>query len=252
MKNGLFTYGCSHTYGYGLPDTKQEVKVPLETNFNKETFQNFGSTKNWGQYIANKWDLEYYNFGVSGANNREIFHWTNECVKHNMIQKTDKVIFFWNNFGSRWSIFKDPSDRFENRLLENQYPQGLPAIRMFLHDPKKTYDRWFEVYHSSSEAEVANWHYIHYTNLLIEKIGITPINFFTEPPWVYPNKEFRYESVTKNYFRDQLKYACPILFLDKNIPFLDYASDNSHAGMSQHKKWAKQMLQWLDEQGYES
>ena len=250
MTNGLFTFGDSHTFGYGLPDTKETVVVPQQHHFNKETFQHFGSTKNWGQYIANKLDLVYYNFGVSGANNREISYWTSECIKHRMIEKTDKVIFFWNNFGTRWSIFKDPSIAYEKRLLDDQHPSGLPGIRLFLHHQEETNDSWFKKFHTSAEAEVANWHYIHYTNLMLEKIGITPINFFTEPPWVYPNKDYRHEAVTKNYFRDQLKYACPILFLDKNNPFLDYASDNSHAGVLQNEKWAKQMLQWLDEQGY--
>ena len=69
--NRLITFGCSHTFGAGVPDPDQQV---------------------WGKIVSNHLKLEFVNEGIRGSSNKLIAH---QVRNFNFIP-SDTVIILWS------------------------------------------------------------------------------------------------------------------------------------------------------------
>lgn len=89
MTRRIFFFGCSHTYGVGLPDCYKNQKKP--------------SNLGWAAYIAKHLNGKYINKSSSGASNKLIWH----KIKKTKFKPSDIVFVLWS-YPSRGTIFTSP------------------------------------------------------------------------------------------------------------------------------------------------
>ena len=102
----LIAFGCSNTYGQGLPDIWDfENNTPVENSD--------PSKLAWPQILADKLGIECINLGVPGASNKEIWWNAITCTtrmnNHKSIwhyEKTDIVVINWSFLPRWWLISK--------------------------------------------------------------------------------------------------------------------------------------------------
>ena len=105
----LVTFGCSHTFGAGLPDVWDfENHTPIFTQ---------GPSKYaWPQLLADKLNIECVNAGQPGASNKEVWY----HIINTKFKKNDIVIILWPQL-PRWCIIrKDRIDRIGPFAFDNK------------------------------------------------------------------------------------------------------------------------------------
>jgi hypothetical protein len=119
----LVAFGCSHTYGMGLPDCFNRV-----TKFAGE----HPSKLAWPELLANKLGVESVNLSRPGNSCKRIWH----DVISTELTDLDTVVILWTH-PSRWCVFK------ENTEAED--------IAHYLETPTtNTYYRLFHNHHDSN------------------------------------------------------------------------------------------------------
>lgn len=137
----LVAFGCSNTFGQGLPDP---------------------SKLSWPQLLANKLDIECYNGGVLGASNKQIMN----QVMTFPFRTTDVCIVMWS-YLSRYTILDQEYGRYYTYQELNHDNQILP--QMLDNRKSKYYYRY--VYNETDHLNMT-LHYINYTKLHLEKLNI--------------------------------------------------------------------------------
>lgn len=95
----LFTIGCSFTEGQGLKNQRFE---------------------SYSHHLSKKLNLEYFNFGVSGASNDYIFRKIFELINSNTIKKDDIIVIQWTHY-NRKELFTTYKDREWYHYVPNSY-----------------------------------------------------------------------------------------------------------------------------------
>jgi hypothetical protein len=89
----IVAFGCSFTYGHGLPDC-------YDVTINRSGFS--ASKLAWPQILANEMNADCINMSQPGASNKEILH----TLLNFNFDASDVVIIMWS-FIDRWCILKD-------------------------------------------------------------------------------------------------------------------------------------------------
>lgn len=96
--------GCSHTADSGFTDENQRKF-------------------HWPWLLANRYNFYFYNAGIGGSSNSEIFYRTHELLLNS---KFDLVIVMWSSLSRKWIYFNDNNvDDFT--IINNATVQGLNA-----------------------------------------------------------------------------------------------------------------------------
>lgn len=93
----IIAFGCSYTYGHGLPDCLADDKITQGPEHSKFSYP---------AVLAKKINCDYVNLGKSGNSNKEIWH---DVLNYNF-QKNDVAVIAWTYF-SRFCIIKNNSIR---------------------------------------------------------------------------------------------------------------------------------------------
>lgn len=145
MQNRLITFGCSYTYGHGLPD----CFVPPVNPGSKP------SNMAWPSLIAGKIKLDLINFSKCGSSNLEILY--------NLLtfdfKNTDLIIVMWS-FSDRDMLF-----------------QNSEKISIGAWQDTNLVKRWALV-HCKEDMAVRSWLYIHHASLYLKSKNLKFYNVF--------------------------------------------------------------------------
>ena len=140
MQDRLIAFGCSLTYGHGLPDCLEADNSPGKKS----------SEHAWPQLLANSLERQCINTSVCGSSNKRIWH----RIVNFEFRETDLVFVLWS-MPDRTAIVKSKEDvvdigpwMIEQSLIARHYYSNI-------HDN----------YNSKLETAL----YINHSNLILEK-----------------------------------------------------------------------------------
>lgn len=144
----LVTFGCSFTYGHGLPD----CFIP------PKGFGPLPSRLGWVNQLSEKLNLISYNFGIPGSGNKEIL---SKILTQNYLEN-DTVIVGWSQF-HRYDFYKHIDDISGYRISD----QDIDAIlKVDVHNPKYM-----------ANNRIDNWMCIYFANLFLNSLNIKNYHF---------------------------------------------------------------------------
>lgn len=149
-KSRLITFGCSYTYGIGLPDC---INVPLIDLVRPP------SKMGWPALVANYLNLDLVNMSYPGASNFEILY----SILEFKFKPSDTIVIMWSHylrdiFFTRWFKFV----MFRRRLGPwKTTPLGKKWINQ-LSERDYAMKTWIYMHHASLHLEKLNLKYIHY------------------------------------------------------------------------------------------
>lgn len=168
----LVTFGCSYTYGHGLPDCitdhGEAGKIP--------------SKFAWPHLLAKKLDKELYNAGIPGASNKLIM----DTVINFPFKPTDTVVILWT-YLSRHCILShkklEPGTKLDKEV--RVLPNGNLHTFIGTNDNLSLSARYYRLLHNEEDQLIMTNHYISYVRLYLEKHNIpnlqTTINELDHP-----------------------------------------------------------------------
>ena len=168
----LVTFGCSYTYGHGLPDCITDHggagKIP--------------SKFAWPHLLAKKLDKELYNAGIPGASNKLIM----DTVINFPFKPTDTVVILWT-YLSRHCILShkklEPGTKLDKEV--RVLPNGNLHTFIGTNDNLSLSARYYRLLHNEEDQLIMTNHYISYVRLYLEKHNIpniqTTINELDHP-----------------------------------------------------------------------
>ena len=168
----LVTFGCSYTYGHGLPDCITDHggagKIP--------------SKFAWPHLLAKKLDKELYNAGIPGASNKLIM----DTVINFPFKLTDTVVILWT-YLSRHCILShkklEPGTKLDKEV--RVLPNGNLHTFIGTNDNLSLSARYYRLLHNEEDQLIMTNHYISYVRLYLEKHNIpnlqTTINELDHP-----------------------------------------------------------------------
>lgn len=156
----IIAFGCSYTYGYGLPDCLADDKVSPGPIPSELAFPSL---------LAKKLNCNYINLGKSGNSNKEIWH---DIVNFNF-QKDDIAIVTWTYF-SRFCIIK---------------PNSIKRINPWIEDSKSYYMN----YSNRHDMILDFYSRLNHINFYLDSLNIKNYNYVIEeldkdtPTWSRAN-----------------------------------------------------------------
>lgn len=212
--NRLIAFGCSHTYGEGLPDcigtlNKPGVPIPPPSKFS------------WPYLLADKLSLECINYAVCGASNKEIQH----SILDADLNKNDTVVVLWTHHNRTCFLHSKKKSPYQFMPSYTEKRKGNPPARRNLN--KIFYTHLFNEYDLQNETYVAIDHSYRY----LINYGIKVYNFTF--------------SRDKKMISSELDFV-PNWFLSpiKNLKLIDdYGADNMHPGLKAHDDLASQVYE---------
>lgn len=212
----LITFGCSYTFGTGLPDCKAGATE--------------SSKLGWPSILSNKLNLELVNISSAGASNFEIL---NNIINFNF-KESDTVAIMWTHyvrdlFFKKWpeadqivrlGPWTTGDGTWLSKIIDTQVIVG-----------KKWRRSWIENMNDKTFA-LKSWSYIHHADLYLQSKKIKYIHCPA-----FPGELNKYPvSYTINNF-----YSNGFLTID-------YGSDNAHPGIKSNEKTAEILYTILNEQ----
>jgi hypothetical protein len=158
MKKRLITFGCSFTYGQGLPDCLTGDEAP--------------SQYSWPYLLSKKLNRSLVNCGVPGASNLQIL---NEILNFNF-EKNDLVIVMWSLVDRDTIFFKRVFSKGNLLIKVGAWTKNIIAKRYLkqldLHDQKLK--SWFYIHHADLYFKNKKVEYIHYPAVVGELLACKP------------------------------------------------------------------------------
>jgi len=220
----VISFGCSHTFGMGLPD----VYLGIEKNF--EVAQH-PSAYAWPQLIANNLNLECINKGICAASNLQIL---NEIVSFDF-QPLDKVYVLWTTPYRDWLKFENYNLKIGSFLIDKTFNKAelynliIPGVIDKSLDPAtivKIAQKYFSV-HDLADMEFRSWLHQFTTGMFLESKNI---NFVFSTGWAWNQNTTPFKSYIKS------------LNVLNQIKDLDYALDGRHFGPKTHGQMANLLI----------
>lgn len=204
----LVAFGCSNTYGHGLPDChippNEHGKLP--------------SKQAWPSLLANDLNLELDNQGVPGASNLEILH----NILHYDFKNDDLVVIMWSYVGRDMLFGK------KNILgWQDIIKIGLWQDTELSHSWRKT--------HSKEDVATRSWYYLHHASLFLKSKGIKFYNVFSA-------KE-ELDKFKPKFIDNSIIYDTKIVTSRPR----DLALDNIHPGPKTHRLIADRIRKFINE-----
>ena len=213
--NKLFAFGCSHTYGHGLPDCIEQNNAPGPNP----------SKLGWVQKTGDLLDKEVINKGECGSSNKEIL-WN--LIQHiDLIDpEHDTLIIQWSYFERTMIIKHDP------RRADEFYAYKLAPWAK--HNDNKIYYKYL---HSQIDDICSTALYINHAYMLTKHYNFKKVVMSAPPD----------SSGTTKFYRKKFKeLLLPGLdLIEKNVTDLeiDRASDGTHAGVKTNQLYAEKLVE---------
>tara|TARA_B110000977_G_scaffold36752_1_gene49339 strand:- start:712 stop:1434 length:723 start_codon:yes stop_codon:yes gene_type:complete len=231
----LIVFGCSNTYGEGLPDCRGRPGGRA-------------SILGWPNQLATLMGIStVINFGIGGASNKHISDsLLNKAGADFFNPDTDVVVFLWSYF-CRHCIFQD------NRTIERYLPSDLgrdlfssmstadkfammlskDPISAIWTDGHKKVKKWYSSYHTRFDQQLSNYTRISHTQHYLNGKGITNYNFTCET--------HEYTNIPTWFDSNTLK----IIDVDTISTQYGKADDNQHPGIIANTHTAKIMYKHI-------
>ena len=213
--NKLFAFGCSHTYGHGLPDCIEQNNAPGPNP----------SKLGWVQKTGDLLDKEVINKGECGSSNKEIL-WN--LIQHiDLIDpEHDTLIIQWSYFERTMIIKHDP------KRADEFYAYKLAPWAK--HNDNKIYYKYL---HSQIDDICSTALYINHAYMLTKHYNFKKVVMSAPPD----------SSGTTKFYRKKFKeLLLPGLdLIEKNVTDLeiDRASDGTHAGVKTNQLYAEKLVE---------
>ena len=155
----LVAFGCSYTYGHGLPDC-----IMAKGRAGKKP-----SKFAWPHLLAKKLDKELYNAGIPGASNKLIM----DTVINFPLKPTDTVVILWS-FPNRHCILSHKKLEPGNKLDKDVdvLPNGNLHTFIGTYSNSAMSARYYRLIHNEEDQLIMTNHYISYVRLFLEKHNI--------------------------------------------------------------------------------
>ena len=214
----LFAFGCSHTYGHGLPDCIEGKRAPGPNP----------SKLGWVSHIGEVLKKDVVNHGICGASNKEIL-WN--FIKHSeLITPEDSVVIQWSYFERNCLI----------RSHRNALRPNIDSVRVIKLAPWST-DKICKVYYKFLHSEIDDVYstalYVNHANLLLNHYGIKKA-LMIKPPG---NK-----STTAMMRKELDELILPgVTISEKNLMVfkVDIALDGVHPGVKSNQGLAGNIIE---------
>ena len=198
----LIAFGCSLTYGHGLPD----CHIPPDSPGPRP------SKLAWPQLVADKLSLTCVNQSAPGASNKKIWH----SIINLNFRKSDNVFIMWS-FAERHAILKD----------ETTVVDLAPWLIESSAESSSYYNFLYNEYDSILQTKM----YISHANLFLKNLGVTVYNLVTQKSDVC---YLTLGGVTCTHL--------PVYISDHYRHKYPRALDAGHPGVAGHAAFAKDVL----------
>ena len=205
----LIAFGCSNTFGEGLPDcwdTKKNRPFDIPSRYA------------WPSLVADKLGIECINLSIPGSSNKHI---CNKILETDF-RNDDIVIILWTYY-SRYCIFND--DGSTSRILANDMSnKNLSKSR------RKYATYYFATYYSDTDAYNDAHVRINLAKYFLDSKGIKNYHYSC-------NNSDHNRDKDLNSFAQPKWSAVPLAQIAKNFT-IDVALDNMHPGVRSQRKLA--------------
>ena len=215
----LFAFGCSNTYGEGLPDCWADNDAgPTPSMFA------------WPQLTADALNLECVNLSVPGTSNKQI---CNDILNTNFKQ-SDIVVIMWTYF-NRTCFFQD-DDTSKRIMIQDVVNKGLKRKR------QKYNAHYYRTFYTETNSNIENYMYINLSKSILNERGIKNyhITCNKSQPWsqLVPPLPHRLNPPQWNSVE-----------LDNiNNCFIDVALDKKHPGVKSQAQVSEKVKKYIREE----
>lgn len=230
----LKTFGCSFTYGHGLPDCIQEDMM---------THGFSPSNMAWPNHLKGICGFKkLYNLSKPGISNKTILK---RIVEHDYTEK-DIVVILWSNF-DRQTFWKDPKTKLHIVPLRPDMSHNLDLAWYEYHGAanEKEYleilDQYFGTFHYDFDVCFNNVSIINYAHAYLKSKNVRSYH-------LHANHSIPKEH--KKYFNKMMINDIRLKTFDwKTDFFIDDALDqpHPHPGMKSHHLLATNIYRWFFE-----
>lgn len=218
----LWTFGCSHTAGHGLPDCVdlKDLKTPIP---------GVTSKMGWPAHLARLMGEPLTNLGVGGVGVRVAWH----RAVNAPVQPGDTVVIMWPCWESRIDILDDP-DNVTHPLAVNHDGKSI-AIRSWYDNQLDYFEKYYTLYDQWTMWHLHMTHVHYHFNVLRKNDNIRLIQ----------TTFARYSS-----FDEYLNLEAPDFsnfditvchFGHRKYTELPLAVDNSHNGLKANELFAQEL-----------
>ena len=198
----LITFGCSLTYGHGLPDCIIDKNLPGST----------ASKLAWPSLMAEMMNRECVNMSEPGSSNDKIMH---AIINFENFTREDHVIILWS-FSHRGILFHSEKEKID--ILSD----GKNSLRTQL------WELFYKV-HTDYDLHFRTIKNMHHASCYFAAKQITVSNFYVDrnlQPIINSSDENTKNMIVEANLIDQQKIM------------VDIAVDRLHPGVNTHKKMA--------------
>jgi hypothetical protein len=205
----LVAFGCSNTWGEGLPDTWNAG--------DEGRWQGQPSKFAWPQPLADKMNLECVNMGEGGVSNKYIAN----LIAETEFQQDDIVVVLWTYF-TRSCVFQDDGS-VRRILVQDISCLGMPT------DHRKWNKIYYKNFYTDQEAIKDGYFRANFAKLYLDSIGIKNYHYTCVDSGTQPTGP--------SSIKPAPKWSC-IDFPDIKFINLDTALDEMHPGINSQKRLA--------------
>ena len=202
----LVAFGCSLTYGHGLPDCAIDDVFPGLTH----------SKMAWPSIVADKLGVDCINISVPGASNDLILH---NIVNFENFNKGDHVIIMWS-FMHRALLLSDTGE--SSNIMPNRMTHSIST-------GNSDWEHFYKV-HGDYDLYVRYIRNVHHAMCYLATKEVKVTNASIDP-W-----KKRWSNTTNDYIKNM---AVDVQYIDMSKIICDKALDNLHPGVKTHAKLAE-------------
>lgn len=203
----LVTFGCSVTYGHGLPDCHVPPNDPGP----------LPSAYAWPNLVASYFNIPVSNQGVCGNSNLAILQ---DILKFKFA-KDDIVVVMWS-FVGRDLIFGRKGFVGNQELIPVGTWQETELAKNWM------------LTHSHEDIATRTWFYMHHALCYLKMIGVPVYNVFAGYNEL---KRYKPKFLNLEFYKIKTQAMTPI----------DRALDNMHPGIRTHEAIAKELIGIINE-----
>jgi len=210
----LFAFGCSNTFGQGLPDC---FKPPNKAGKEHSNFA-------WPQRLKDKVGFrQCINLGTPGISNKEI---TKKIIEYTNYSQNAIVVILWTSF-ARKTIFSDRDGIYLRLLPRYSEEQSLDKVKLY-----------YGFYHEDFDACFDNFIQISLVHHFLKNKNITSYHIYDKRDNTKDNEYF------DNHLLDGVNIKAYNWYEDFHI---DDALDKPypHPGVNSHKLLAENIKEWF-------
>ena len=210
IKSNLFAFGCSHTYGHGLPDCIEKNNAPGP----------YPSRQGFATHVATDLHKNIVNYGEPGASNKQILWILLNAL--DKITPNDSVMIQWS--------YTERSARFQTENKQTKIEKITPW----------SLDKVSNVYYKHIHTNVNDVYTaalcINHAHLVLKDRGVSKVLQFRPPSQNGTTTEMK-ETLDKLLHSD-------IQLFNKNLSdyHVDEAQDGTHAGLKSNILFANAIV----------